>query len=226
MELAGKAAIVTGAAAGIGRAIALRLAADEAAVLIVDVDEQSARSAAEVVTAAGGSARAFRADVTRDADVKAAIAFAEQTLDGLDVLVNNAGGYRRPVFPDAPLERWTYYLDLNLRSVMVGIVSALEPLRRRGGGAIVNVASTAGLGFGPHPGPEYAAAKAAVMRLTACLASLREEGIRVNCVCPYTVRTEAVAREIAAVQARGDELPATYRGTCSSPRTWRTPPSG
>jgi NAD(P)-dependent dehydrogenase (short-subunit alcohol dehydrogenase family) len=217
MELAGKAAIVTGAAAGIGRAIALRLAADEAAVLIVDVDEQSARSAAEVVTAAGGSARAFRADVTRDADVKAAIAFAEQTLDGLDVLVNNAGGYRRPVFPDAPLERWTYYLDLNLRSVMVGIVSALEPLRRRGGGAIVNVASTAGLGFGPHPGPEYAAAKAAVMRLTACLASLREEGIRVNCVCPYTVRTEAVAQEIAAVRARGDELPATYRGTLLEP---------
>jgi 3-oxoacyl-[acyl-carrier protein] reductase len=217
MELAGKAAIVTGAAAGIGRAIALRLAADEAAVLIVDVDEQSARSAAEVVTAAGGSARAFRADVTRDADVKAAIAFAEQTLDGLDVLVNNAGGYRRPVFPDAPLERWTYYLDLNLRSVMVGIVSALEPLRRRGGGAIVNVASTAGLGFGPHPGPEYAAAKAAVMRLTACLASLREDGIRVNCVCPYTVRTEAVAQEIAAVHARGDELPATYRGTLLEP---------
>jgi NAD(P)-dependent dehydrogenase (short-subunit alcohol dehydrogenase family) len=217
MELAGKAAIVTGAAAGIGRAIALRLAAEEAAVVIVDVDEQSARSAAEVVTAAGESARSFRADVARDADVTAAIAFAEQTLGGLDVLVNNAGGYRRPVFPDAPLERWTYHLDLNLRSVMVGIVSALEPIRRRGGGAIVNVASTAGLGFAPHPGPEYAAAKAAVMRLTACLASLREDGIRVNCVCPHTVRTEAMAREIAAVQARGDELPATYRGTLLEP---------
>lgn len=217
MELGGKAAIVTGAAAGIGRAIALRLAAEQAAVVIVDVDERSARLAAEVVTAAGGSARAFRADVTRDADVAAAIAFAEQTLGGLDVLVNNAGGYRRPVFPDAPLERWTYHLDLNLRSVMVAIASALEPLQRRGGGAIVNVASTAGLGFAPHPGPEYAAAKAAVMRLTACLASLREHGIRVNCVCPYTVRTETVAQEIAAVQARRDELPATHRGTLLEP---------
>jgi 3-oxoacyl-[acyl-carrier protein] reductase len=55
------------------------------------------------------------------------------------------------------------------------------------------------------------------MRLTACLASLREDGIRVNCVCPYTVRTEAVAQEIAAVHARGDELPATYRGTLLEP---------
>jgi NAD(P)-dependent dehydrogenase (short-subunit alcohol dehydrogenase family) len=217
MELPGKAAIVTGSAAGIGRAIALRLAAEGAAVVIVDVDERRAREAAEAVTAAGGTVRAFRADVTRDADVAAAIAFAEETLGGLDVLVNNAGGYRRPVFPEAPLERWTYHLDLNLRSVMVGIVSALGPLQRRGGGAIVNVASTAGLGFGPHPGPEYAAAKAAVMRLTACLASLTEDGIRVNCVCPYTVLTESVAREIAAIQARGDELPPTYRGTLLEP---------
>jgi 3-oxoacyl-[acyl-carrier protein] reductase len=217
MELAGKTALVTGGAAGIGRAIVLRLAVERAAVVVVDVDEDGAREASQAVAAAGGDARSFAADVTRDADLAAAITFAEDTFGGLDLLVNNAGGYRRPVFPDAPAERWTHHLDLNLRSVMVGIATALGPLRRRGGGAILNVASTAGLGLAPHPGPEYAAAKAAVMRLTACLAPLAEQGIRVNCVCPYTVRTEAVAHEIAAIQERGDDMPATYRGVILEP---------
>jgi NAD(P)-dependent dehydrogenase (short-subunit alcohol dehydrogenase family) len=137
MELAGKTALVTGGAAGIGRAIVLRLAAERAAVVVVDVDEDGAREASQAVAAAGGDARSFAADVTRDADLAAAITFAEDTFGGLDLLVNNAGGYRRPVFPDAPAERWTHHLDLNLRSVMVGIATALGPLRRRGGGAIL-----------------------------------------------------------------------------------------
>jgi NAD(P)-dependent dehydrogenase (short-subunit alcohol dehydrogenase family) len=90
---------------------------------------------------------------------------------------------------------------VNLRAVMLATQLALEPLRRRGGGAIVNVASVAGLGAGPHGAPEYAAAKAGVVRLTAALASLSAEGIRVNAICPDYVDTPAVRRELAQMSA-------------------------
>src|SRR4029453_18190895 len=102
---------------------------------------------------------------------------------GLDILVNNAGGFPYPVFPDAPLEHWSRSFDLNLRLTMAAIHFAVPVLQRNGGGAIVNIASSAGLGLAPHPAPEYAVAKAGIMRLTTCLAPLAERGIRVNCVC-------------------------------------------
>ena len=88
----------------------------------------------------------------------------------------------------------------------------MPALERRGGGAIVNVASSAGLGFGAYEGsPEYAAAKAGVVRLTACLVSLRERKIRVNCVCPHTVATPAVVDAIATAEREGSELPQALR---------------
>jgi NAD(P)-dependent dehydrogenase (short-subunit alcohol dehydrogenase family) len=121
------------------------------------------------------------------------------------------------VFPDAPVAHWSDALDLNLRSAMLGIHFAIRTMERRGGGAIVNVASVAGLGFAPHPSPEYAATKAGLMRLTACLAPLAERGVRVNCVCPYTVGTEAVRRTIAESVAHGRELPPPLRATLLEP---------
>src|SRR5688572_21497845 len=132
---------------------------------------------------------------------------AERELGGLDILVNNAGGYDEPVFPDAPIAHWSRALDLNLRAVLLAIHAAVPILEARGGGAIVNIASSAGLGFAPYGGPEYAAAKAAVMRLTASLAWLADRGIRVNCVCPHTVATERVRRTIAELEAAGRPLP-------------------
>jgi NAD(P)-dependent dehydrogenase (short-subunit alcohol dehydrogenase family) len=186
---------VTGGGAGIGRAIAARLARAGATVVVADVDEDPGRRTAEEV---GGTF--VSADVTREAD-------AEAIATSADILVNNAGGYDRPAFPDAPLEQWTRALDLNLRAVMLAIHFAVPSMAARGGGAIVNIASTAGLGFGVHPGPEYAAAKAGVMRLTACLAPLANRGIRVNCMCPYTVATEGVLARVADLRARGEELP-------------------
>ena len=190
MEIRGKTAVVTGGARGIGQAIAERLADEGADVLVADLEGAD-----------------FRADVTQERDVEQMIAEAERRLGGLEILVNNVGNYEEPVFPDAPIEHWTRTLDLNLRSVMLGIYFAVPAMAKRGGGAIVSIASTAGLGFAPHPGPEYAAAKSAVMRLTACLAPLAERGIRVNCVCPHTVATKAVRETVDELRRQGRELP-------------------
>src|ERR671931_245230 len=187
MKLSGAVALVTGAGAGIGRAVALALAGEGASVVAVDLDEAAAE---ETVRLAGGGT-AVRADVTDDDELRAAFAAAGP----LDVLVNNAGGVASPFFPDAPLERWSAVLDVNLRATMLAIQLALETMRGRGG-AIVNVSSIAGVGHGVHRAPEYAAAKAGVARLTAALATLAEEGVRVNCICPDFVDTPAARRSL------------------------------
>src|SRR5919197_2637554 len=188
MELSGRVAMVTGAGAGIGRAVALALAREGATVVAVDVDEAAAE---ETVSLAGGGI-AVRGDVTDDDELHAAFA---AVAGPLDVLVNNAGGVSSPFFPDAPVERWSAVLDLNLRATMLGTQLAIERMRGRGG-VIVNVSSIAGVGYGAHRAPEDAAAKAGVARLTAALATLADEGVRVSCICPDFVDTPAVRRTL------------------------------
>ena len=213
MDVSGKTAIVTGAGSGIGAVIALRLASEGAAVVVNDIDEAAGSKTAEEIASRGGKASFVRADVTSAPEVEAMVARA----GGLDILVNNAGGFPYPVFPEAPLEHWSKSLDLNLRSAMVATHFAVRAMESRGGGAIVNIASSAGLGLAPHPAPEYAVAKAGMMRLTACLSPLAEGGIRVNCVCPHTVGTPAVRERIAELKAEGEELPQPLKDVLLEP---------
>jgi NAD(P)-dependent dehydrogenase (short-subunit alcohol dehydrogenase family) len=204
MQIAGKVAVVTGAAVGIGRAVAQRLAAEGASVVVADVDEDGGRATRGLI---GEAARFVRVDM-RDDD-----AVTELMACGPQILVNNAGGgaVLRPCFPEASAERWTASLDLNLRAPMLATQLALGPMRDAGGGAVINMSSAAGLGFEPHVSPEYSAAKAALIRLTATLAPLREShGVRVNCVVPDWVATERGISEY-------EELPEADRGLAQVP---------
>ncbi|HEX2497953.1 MAG TPA: SDR family oxidoreductase [Actinomycetes bacterium] len=200
MHTAPRVALVTGAGGGgTGRAIAVRLAKDSA-VVVNDVDVGGGRHTVELIEHAGGRAAFHSADVTSEADVRSLLEFTVDTFGGLDILVNNAGGTPDPHFPQAPVEHWSRYLDLNLRAPMLCIHYALPIMRERGGGAVVNVSSVAGLGYAAHDSPEYAAAKAGLIRLTATLDSLYEQDrVRVNCVVPNWIGTPEVLEEIAAM---------------------------
>jgi NAD(P)-dependent dehydrogenase (short-subunit alcohol dehydrogenase family) len=199
MDIEGKVALVTGAGSGIGRAIAVRLAREGAAVAVGDIDDDGGRETVRQIEAAGGRAAFVRADVTSEADVQGMVAFAEDRLGGLDILVNNAGIAITPSFPEADTRVWSRVLDVNLRGVMLGTHYGIRAMRR-GGGAIVNISSGAGVGYRPHDDPEYAAAKAGVVRFSTALASLKEKmNVRVNCICPGWVDTPMVQRTRASM---------------------------
>jgi NAD(P)-dependent dehydrogenase (short-subunit alcohol dehydrogenase family) len=183
----GKVVIVTGAASGIGEAIARRFADDGAQVVAADV--QDARGEALVASLRHGASYRH-CDVSREADVRDLIAHAAERFGRVDVLVNNAGspgpsgpieGIEAEAFDDA--------IGVLLRSVFLGMKHAAPVMKRQRSGNIISTASVAGLrtGFGPHA---YSAAKAAVVHLTHTVAmELGESGVRVNCICPGGIAT-------------------------------------
>jgi NAD(P)-dependent dehydrogenase (short-subunit alcohol dehydrogenase family) len=195
LDLAGKTCIVTGAAWGIGRATTLALVAAGARVVATDLEEER-EGLDELVSLGQGAVTGCTADAAREEDWRHAV----DTAGEVDLLVNNAGGHSPPNFPNTTSERWGAVLDVNLRGVMLGIQVVLEPMRRRGGGSIVNVSSVAGLKREPYAPVEYAAAKAGVVAVTTSLGSLWEsDRISVTCICPDWVLTEAVERAVAAM---------------------------
>ena len=190
MEIEGKVAIVTGAASGIGRATAIALAAEGASVVVADVDPAGGAATVGEITGADGSATFVACDVTSPESVRNLFVEAEAAYGGVDIVYNNAGiSSGEPHWPDANLERIAEETHINTSGVMMGTREAIQAMRKRGGGVIVNTASVAGDGHLPFD-PMYSATKTAVMSFTQSCASLAEtENIRVNAVSPGMVRT-------------------------------------
>jgi NAD(P)-dependent dehydrogenase (short-subunit alcohol dehydrogenase family) len=194
MEIKDKVVIVTGAGGtGCGRAIARRFARDGAAVVVSDIHEEGARETVAGIESEGGRAVFFHGDVRVEEQVRGLIEFAEKTFGGLDVLVNNASA---PFRPDEPLEHWVDTLQTDLAGTMYGTRFAIDAMRRKGGGAIVNISSISALWHGREKGggtPAYDMAKSGSLRLTTGLAWLGEkEHIRVNCFAPGWIATDPV----------------------------------
>ena len=189
---------MTGAGAATGRTIALRLAGGGALVVVVDVDEAAAQASVDAIEEQGGHAAALQADVTDDGDVQRMIEFAGRNGGGPHVLVNNAGGRGAADYPEAAPAQWSATLDLNLRAAMLATQLALEPMQAAGGGAVINIASTAGIGSEPYASPDYGAAKAGLIRFTTSLGDLRERmNVRANCIVPDWIATERGQAELA-----------------------------
>lgn len=191
-RLAGKRALVTGAASGIGRASALLFAHEGAAVAVADIDAAGAEATAAAIRAAGGQALALQADVASEPAVAAMVDGAQRGLGGLDVLFNNAGlvlpGDEGPV--ETPLAVWERTLAVNLTGIFLCCKYALPALLRAGGGAIVNMASMVAHIGSAVPQIAYAATKGAVVALSREMAvEYARQGIRINALAPGPVET-------------------------------------
>lgn len=190
-SIAGRTAIVTGAASGMGRATAILFASEGAKVAVTDLDQASCDAVVAEIRANGGTANAYALDVSNDDAIKSVVANVASDFGGIDILVNNAG-----ISAFCPLDAgdeydaiWDRALAILLTAHQRTVRAALPWLRKSDAARIVNIASTEGLGATPGDTP-YVAAKTGVTGLTRGMAvDLGKEGITVNCICPGPIRT-------------------------------------
>ena len=195
MQLKDKVAIVTGGASGIGRATALLLAQEGAAVAIVDLHRAGAETVSQQVANRGGRALAIGADVSQANECRQAIEQTVGALGGLDILFNNVGIIRRTTVLDITEEEWDRVMAVNVRSVFLMSKYAIPFMIRRGGGAIVNTGSGWGLTGGSNA-VSYCASKGAVVNMTRAMAiDHGAQNIRVNCICPGDTDTDMLRSE-------------------------------
>jgi NAD(P)-dependent dehydrogenase (short-subunit alcohol dehydrogenase family) len=186
LTLAGKVALITGGASGLGLEVARQMAATGARLVLVDWDKQSLDSATASIAKAGGEVRSLQGDVSDPATATAAIDLARSEYGRLDILFNNAGidPLRARSVVETEVSDWDRILDVNVRSAYLMSRAAVLLMREGGGGSIVNTASIAGI---KPAGDEaaYSVSKAAMISLTGSLAlDFAADGIRANCVCP------------------------------------------
>jgi cyclopentanol dehydrogenase len=204
MRLAGKVALISGAARGMGAAEARLFAREGARVVLGDVLDAEAKAVEADITAKGGQAVSVHLDVTREADWVQAVGTAVSRFGALHVLVNNAGiGSPTTRVEDTTVEAWERVMDVNAKGVFLGTKAAIPAMRRAGSGSIINISSQLGLVGTEDSTPQYPASKGAVRLLTKTTAlQYAREGIRANSVHPGPIVTPMTERR------RGD--PATY----------------
>ncbi|MBI2753497.1 MAG: glucose 1-dehydrogenase [Betaproteobacteria bacterium] len=213
MRLKDKIAIVTGAASGFGEGIAKRFAQEGAKVIVADINSRGGERVAGEIATAGGRALFVRADVTRGGDWAGMIGATESAFGGLDIVVNNAGWtHRKKPYLEVTEAEFDRVYAVNVKSVYLSAVHALPVFRKRGGGALVNVASTAGIR--PRPGlAVYNSSKAAVILLSKSMAAeFGPHQIRVNCVNPVFSPDTGLSAEFAGGSI-SPEVRAAYLAT-------------
>jgi NAD(P)-dependent dehydrogenase (short-subunit alcohol dehydrogenase family) len=208
-RLEGRTALISGGASGIGREAVALFAAEGAAVVVADRDEDRGADAAAAVEAAGGRAHFVAADVSRAADVEAAVAAAERVYGALHVLFNNAGifpaGDGSPV--DTSEEVWDRVMNVNLKGVFLGCKYGIPALERAGGGSIINTASFVAVVGAATSQIAYTASKGGVLALTREVAvEYARRGIRANALCPGPVNTPLLADLLADPAARARRM--------------------
>ncbi len=196
MQLKDKAALITGAASGIGLAIAERFAAEGAAVVLVDRDATRGESAAAAIRNRGQQAYFVQANLAEPAEITRAVQAAIEQCVRLDILVNNAATFLPKVIEDIRVPEWDFLMAVNLRAPFLLVQAALLALKASKG-AILNISSTAGIKvFSPNL--PYSTAKAGLITMTKSLAQeLHPYRIRVNCLCPGAVDTPALHTDVA-----------------------------
>lgn len=220
-RLQDKVAVVTGAASGIGEATAELFAAEGARVVLVDV-EPTGEAVAQRIRAHGGAALFVAADISVEADVQRAMQLAADTFGRLDILINNAAVFVLKGL-EASTDEWRRSLDVNVVGTALCSRYAAAIMHRGGGGAIVNLASISSFIGQPHF-LTYSATKAALLNMTRCMAvDLAPQNIRVNCVCPATIRTAATDRHMvhmgmSEAEFLAEQAPLHLLGRVGTPR--------
>lgn len=192
----GKTAIVTGSGNGIGRATAIRLAAEGARITVAEIEVDSGHETVELITRAGGSAIYSRTDTTDSASVKEAVSATIAAHGDVDVLVNNAAAFVFGKIEDVTQDDWARVFGVNVIGYANCVREVLPSMRKQNGGAIVNIASVSSFVAQPEFIP-YNASKGAVAQLTRCLAmDLAVDNVRVNAICPGSIHTRATDKHI------------------------------
>ena len=199
MRLEDKVAVVTGSGAGIGRAIARRFAAEGAAVLVAELDEAAGNETVSLIKSDGGRAAFQQADTSDSDSAAAAMAACVREFGTIDILVNNAAAFVFGKVENVTKADWDRVFGVNVIGYANCVREVLPTFRQKGGGTIVNIASVSSFIAQPEFIP-YNASKGAVMQLTRCLAmDLAPDNIRVNAICPGSIRTQATDRHISSL---------------------------